>query len=104
MPRRPAFVLLRAPRLATGALLCALASPPAHAQASLSLSCPVCHGPRDAPSAVPSFYALPTAQLESVLRDFRSGAREGTAMPRLAKAMSDEEIQALAYEYGAAMR
>ena len=74
---------------------------PANAQESLSLACAVCHGPREAPSQVPSFYALSVGQIESALRDYRSGARDGTAMPRLAKAMSDDEIRALAYEYGA---
>lgn len=72
------------------------------AQDSLSLSCAICHGSRNAPSTVPSFYGYTTAELDAVLRAFRDGTREGTAMPRLAKAMSDAEIQALAYEFGAA--
>ncbi|TDU26752.1 cytochrome c553 [Panacagrimonas perspica] len=92
-------------RLAVLALACLLlATPTTRAQDSLSLSCAVCHGARNAPSTVPSFYGMSTAQIESALRDFRSGAREGTAMPRLAKAMSDDEIRALAYEFGAPVR
>lgn len=73
----------------------------AHAQDSLSLSCAVCHGAREAPSAVPSFYGFTSAQIDATLREFRSGTRDGTAMPRLAKALSDAEIQALAFEFGA---
>lgn len=71
------------------------------AQNALSLSCAVCHGPREAPSAVPSFYGLSIAQIEAALREFRAGTRDGTAMPRLTKALNDAEIQALAFEFGA---
>lgn len=77
-----------------------LAVPAARAQDPLSLSCAVCHGPRDAPSAVPSFYDHSTGRIDTLLREFRDGTRDGTAMPRLAKALSDADIQALACEYG----
>jgi len=94
-----------AQRLLALAIPCLLfALPTAYAQDSLSLSCAVCHGARNAPSAVPSFYDMPAAQIESALRDFRSGTRDGTAMPRLSKAMSDDEIRALAHAFGASVR
>lgn len=72
----------------------------AYAQDSLALSCVVCHGSAEAPSRVPNFYELSADQIGTVLREFRSGTRTGTAMPRLSTTLSDTEIDALARYYG----
>lgn len=82
------------------AIVCCHA-PSAHAQDTLTLSCTVCHGAPGEASAVPDFHALSASQLESALRGYRDGTRAGTAMPRLAKALSDAEIAALAQHFGA---
>jgi cytochrome c553 len=90
------------------ALLCLALAAQARAQAdSLALSCPVCHGAPStdaahAPSAVPSFYGRPVEEIAWQLREFRAGSRQGSAMSRLAYAMTDAEIDALARTYGAA--
>ncbi|MGQ0620150.1 MAG: c-type cytochrome [Panacagrimonas sp.] len=67
---------------------------------TLSLSCPVCHGSREAPSSMPNPYRLDPGAIASALRDYRDGTRAGTAMPRLAAALSDDEIRRLAAHYG----
>ena len=92
-------------RAALALLGCAVA-PHAGAQAeSLALACPVCHGAPSAdtvrvPSHVPSFYGRPSAEIAAQLRGFRDGTREGSAMPRLAHAMTDAEIDTLARTFG----
>lgn len=88
-------------RVPSAALMLAVVWPCAgFAQDALSLSCPVCHGTREAPSRMPSFYDLDAQQISDRLWDFRGGARTGTAMPRLAVGMSDAEIDALSRYYG----
>lgn len=87
----------------TLALLLAF-TPALHAQDPLSLSCPVCHGAPGQSSAVPSLDALSAAQIETALRAYRDGSREGTAMPRLARALSDADIAALARAFDGAAR
>lgn len=92
-----------AKRLA-GALLCALSAGASHAQDDpLALSCAVCHGTPAAPSAMPDFYGLPAARIAELLRAFRAGDREGVAMPRLAAALSDAQIDTLARTWGRAV-
>lgn len=73
---------------------------------SIALSCPVCHGApgadaAHAPSAVPSFYGRPAEEIGWQLREFRAGSRQGSAMSRLAHALTDDEIDTLARRYGA---
>lgn len=82
------------------ALLIAACAAPAMAADTLSLSCPVCHGSRAAPSSMPGPYGLAAGEIETLLRDYRSGARAGTAMPRLTASLSDIEIHRLAEHYG----
>jgi cytochrome c553 len=90
------------------ALLCGIAAPAAAEQAgSIALSCPVCHGAvgsdaAHAPSAVPSFYGRSAEEIGWQLREFRAGSRQGSAMSRLANALTDDEIDALAHRYGVA--
>lgn len=95
-------------RRAALALLCTIAFAPrvgAQAGESIALACPVCHGDPSAdaahaPAAVPSFYGRPSSQIAQQLREFRAGTRDGVAMPRLAHALTDAEIDALARRYG----
>ena len=82
------------------AIALALVSLPVLADGPLERSCPVCHGTPQSPSQVPSFHGLPSGTIATMLRDFRAGTREGTAMPRLAGGMSDAQIEALARRFG----
>lgn len=91
------------PNLAIAALLTTvLAARTAAAQEPLTLSCAVCHGTPEAPSGMPSFYGRPAPWIAQQLRDFRSGAREGTAMPRLTSVLSDDHIESIARRFGRA--
>lgn len=72
----------------------------AAAQDTLTLSCPVCHAPANVPSAIPSLEGLAADRIEQDLRAYREGTREGSAMPRLAAALTDAEIRRLAERYG----
>ena len=69
----------------------------ARANDSLILSCPVCHGSET--SGTPTLRGHSADQIETLLRAYRDGSRKGTAMPRLAAAMSDVEIRRLADFY-----
>lgn len=91
----------RARRRWVPALLC-LASGPLAVQADtpLSLSCAVCHGAAPA-TAIPGLYDRPAANIAQALRAYRDGSRPGSAMPRLAAALTDAEIESLAQRFGA---
>jgi cytochrome c553 len=52
-------------------------------------------------SPVPRLAGRDKAELAKALQDFRSGARPGTVMDRIAKGFTDEEIQAIAAWYAA---
>ena len=73
----------------------AAAEPPVGA-----VSCSGCH-PTSArvASPVPRLAGRDRAELAKALLDFRSGARPGTVMDRIAKGFTDEEIQAIAAWY-----
>lgn len=102
------MIALPSPLLTTALVLLCLAIAPrvaAQADDAIALACPVCHGTPStdaahAPSAVPGFYGRPAAEIEWALREFRAGTRAGSAMPRLAYALTDAEIEALARLYG----
>lgn len=85
--------------LAGVALAWPLAAGAGGADTPLSLSCPVCHGAPGAPSSVPGFYGWPAAAIAARLRQYRDGDPQATAMPRLAAALSDAEIDALAQRF-----
>lgn len=80
--------------LAFSTVLVSLAAP---ASDSLLLSCPVCHGAQ--PSSTPGLRGQTAAEIESLLRGYRDGSRTGTAMPRIAAAMTDAEIRRVAEFY-----
>jgi cytochrome subunit of sulfide dehydrogenase len=77
------------------AAVVASAEPPAGAA-----SCSGCH-PASAKvtSPVPRLAGLDRALIIKAMQDFRSGARAGTVMDRIAKGFTDEEIQAIAAWY-----
>jgi cytochrome c553 len=75
----------------------AAAEPPVGA-----VSCSGCH-PSSArvSSPVPRLAGRDRAEIVKALQDFRSGARTGTVMDRIAKGFTDDEIQAIAAWYAA---
>jgi len=48
---------------------------------------------------VPRLAGRDSAAIVKAMQDFRSGARAGTVMDRIAKGFTDEEIQAIAAWY-----
>lgn len=87
-------------RVVTTVLALCATSGPLHAADTLTLSCPVCHGTGQSATQMPSLHGHSVESFEKLLREFRDGTRAGTAMPRLAKALSDAEIRRLAEFYG----
>lgn len=60
----------------------------------LASSCAACHGTDGkSPDAIPTLYGKTADFIVKNLKEFKSGARSGTMMPRLAKGYSDEEIE-----------
>jgi cytochrome c553 len=77
------------------AVLVASAEPPAGAAA-----CSGCHpASTRVTSPVPRLAGRDAAAIVKAMQDFRSGARTGTVMDRIAKGFTDEEIQAIAAWY-----
>ena len=75
----------------------AAAEPPVGA-----VSCSGCH-PSSArvASPIPRLAGRDKAELAKAMLEFRSGARTGTVMDRIAKGFTDDEIQAIAAWYAA---
>jgi sulfide dehydrogenase cytochrome subunit len=70
----------------------ATASPSALADA-----CAPCHGTDGrSPGAIPSLSGRSAAYINERMLEFKSGAREGTVMNRIAKGYDDDEIAAIA--------
>ena len=69
----------------------------------LAATCANCHG-TDGKGVVdggmPLINNLTSEQMLSQLKAFKSGAREGTIMPQLAKGYSDEQLQIIANQLG----
>ena len=77
------------------AVVVASAEPPAGAAA-----CSGCHpASTRVTSPVPRLAGRDAAAIVKAMQDFRSGARAGTVMDRIAKGFTDEEIQAIAAWY-----
>jgi cytochrome subunit of sulfide dehydrogenase len=92
-------------RTVTAAIACAWiaaatvasAEPPAGAAA-----CSGCHpSVARGPSPVTRLAGRDRAEIIKAMQDFRSGARTGTVMDRIAKGFTDAEIQAIAAWYAA---
>ena len=70
---------------------------------SLAATCANCHG-TDGKGVVdggmPLINNLTSEQMLTQLKAFKSGAREGTIMPQLAKGYSDEQLETIANQLG----
>ena len=70
---------------------------------SLAATCANCHGTDGigVPNAgMPIINNLTSEQMLTQLKAFKSGAREGTIMPQLAKGYSDEQLETIANQLG----
>jgi len=67
-------------------------------------NCLACHGGSEAKSALPDLSAFDAMTIATTMAQFRSGARSGTVMNRIAKGYSDEESRLLAQELADALR
>jgi cytochrome c553 len=97
--------------LALGALLASLAMS-SQAQTNdatklyhrgLAATCANCHGTdgKGVPDGgMPLINTLTSDQMLAQLKAFKSGAREGTIMPQLAKGYSDEQLEIIANQLG----
>ena len=69
----------------------------------LAATCANCHG-TDGKGVVdggmPLINTLTSEQMLTQLKAFKSGAREGTIMPQLAKGYSDEQLETIANQLG----
>jgi len=72
-------------------------------QRGLAATCANCHG-TDGKGVVeggmPLINNLTSEQMLTQLKAFKSGAREGTIMPQLAKGYSDEQLETIANQLG----
>lgn len=70
---------------------------------SLAATCANCHG-TDGKGVVdggmPLINTLTSEQMLAQLKAFKSGAREGTIMPQLAKGYTDEQLATIANQLG----
>jgi len=70
---------------------------------SLAATCANCHG-TDGKGVVdggmPLINGLTSEQMLTQLKAFKSGAREGTIMPQLAKGYTDEQLEIIASQLG----
>ena len=70
---------------------------------ALMNACAACHGPNGhSQGAIPSIDTLSRKNMVTALRAFRAGERKGTIMNRIAKGLSDDDIDALATQVAAA--
>ena len=73
---------------------CAAEAPPG------ASSCSGCHAARaSAGTPVPPLTGRPAAEIATAMAEFKSGARKGTIMDRIAKGFSEEEMRAIADWY-----
>lgn len=70
---------------------------------SLAATCANCHG-TDGKGVIdggmPLINGLTSEQMLAQLKAFKSGAREGTIMPQLAKGYTDEQLETIANQLG----
>ena len=70
---------------------------------SLAATCANCHGTDGngvIDGGMPLINNLTSEQILIQLKAFKSGAREGTIMPQLAKGYSDEQLETIANQIG----
>jgi cytochrome c553 len=69
----------------------------------LAATCANCHGTDGrgvVDGGIPLINNLTSEQILTQLKAFKSGAREGTIMPQLAKGYSDEQLEIIAKQLG----
>lgn len=89
---------VRAP-LVLAALAAAVAGPAAALDVAPSgaLSCSGCHAAKPGPDEiVPRIAGRPEGEIATAMRAFRTGDRDGTVMPRIARGFTEEESGAIA--------
>lgn len=65
--------------------------------AALANACAACHGPDGrSRGVIPSIDVSPTGDFIAAMKAFRTEARKGTVMNRIAKGLDDDEINAVA--------
>ena len=72
-------------------------------QRSLAATCANCHGTDGKgvlDGGMPLINTLTSEQMLAQLKAFKSGAREGTTMPQLAKGYTDEQLETIANQLG----
>lgn len=69
---------------------------------ALSLICKSCHNGPDQDRHAVDLSTVSVGDIADALRAWRDASREGTVMPRLARTLSDAEIEQLAHELGRA--
>jgi cytochrome c553 len=70
---------------------------------SLAATCANCHGTDGkgvANGGMPLINTLSSEQILVQLKAFKSGAREGTIMPQIAKGYTDEQLEIIANQLG----
>ncbi len=88
--------------MATATILCALPAParsdePDARARDLAATCSTCHTSSGAADpSIPPLAGAPAAVTAQKMREFKSGARNGTVMPQLARGYSDAQIDAIA--------
>ena len=77
---------------------------PGGADAALPLlaeMCAACHGPDGrSPGSIPALAPLDEEAMRAFLLAYRTGGLEATVMDRIARALTDEEIEALSRHFG----
>ena len=85
---------------ATG-IVSAHAAEPEPTAALLAEMCGTCHGPDGrSPGAIPSLAPLNAEAVSAFLLAYRAGDIEATVMDRIARALTDAEIESLARHFG----
>ena len=73
----------------------------ASAPSALADACAPCHGTDGvSPGAIPALSGRSAAYIAQRMLEFKSGAREGTVMNRIARGYDDDEIAAIARHLG----
>lgn len=96
---RGGAALALATLLSTGAVAQETPTPQSLRARSLAANCAACHGTDGraaAGASLPGLAGMPAPALVEQMKAFKTGARNGTVMPQLAKGYSDAQIEQLA--------
>ena len=87
--------------VAAAGIVSAHAAEPDPTAALLAEMCGTCHGPDGrSPGAIPSLAPLNAEAVSAFLLSYRAGDLEATVMDRIARALTDAEIESLARHFG----